>query len=84
MTRARNTAFIMKVWQNNIAEVFVQRVAAVRGVGSTAATVPAAVLAEQLAGTLVTLMVWWMDHHYPIAEHEMERHFQHLIAGIGR
>ncbi len=84
LTRARKTAFIMKVWQNNIAEVFVQRVAAVRRAGATAVTVPAAALAEQLAGTLVTLMVWWMDHHYPLAEHEMERHFQHLIAGIGR
>jgi hypothetical protein len=29
-------------------------------------------------------MVWWMEHHYPLAEHEMEEQFQCLIAGIGR
>jgi len=27
-------------------------------------------------------MVWWMDHHYPLAEHEMERQFHRLIAGL--
>jgi len=82
LTRARKTEFIMKVWHNNIAEVFEQRVLAVRGGGSTAAPIPAVILAQQLAGTLMTLMVWWIDHHYPLAEHEMEKQFQHLIAGL--
>jgi AcrR family transcriptional regulator len=84
LARARKTEFIMKVWHNNIAEVFEQRVLAVRGGGSAAATIPAVLLAQQLAGTLMTLMVWWIDHHYPFEEHEMEKQFQHLIAGIGR
>lgn len=84
LARARKTEFIMKVWHNNIAEVFEQRVLAVRGGESKAATLPAAILAQQLAGTLMTLMVWWTDHHYPFAVHEMEKQFQHLIAGLGR
>ena len=84
LARARKAEFIMKVWHNNIAEVFEERVLAVRGGGSMAATIPAVLLAQQLAGTLMTLMVWWMDHHYPFEEHEMENQFQHLIAGIGR
>jgi hypothetical protein len=38
--------------------------------------------AQQLAGTLMTLMVWWMDHHYPLGADEMEKQFQRLIAGL--
>jgi hypothetical protein len=30
----------------------------------------------------MTLIVWWMDHHYPLAEHEMDRQFHRLIAGL--
>jgi AcrR family transcriptional regulator len=82
--RARKLEFIMKVWRNNLAEVFEQRIAAVRGVESVARTLPAALLAQQLSGTLMTLMVWWMEHHYPLSEQDMEQKFQHLIAGIGR
>lgn len=84
LTRARKTEFIMKVWQSNLAEVFEQRVLAIRGGGSTPAATPAVLLAQHLAGTLMTLMVWWIDHHYPFEEQEMERQFQKLIAGIGR
>jgi AcrR family transcriptional regulator len=82
LARARKLEFIMKVWHNNIAEVFEQRVQAARGSASTPARIPTMILAQQLAGTLMTLMVWWMDHHYPLAEHEMERQFHRLIAGL--
>jgi AcrR family transcriptional regulator len=80
LSRARKTEFIMKVWQNNIAEVFEQRVLAMRG--GTAASISAVILAQQFAGTLMTLIVWWMDHHYPVAEHEMDKQFHRLIAGL--
>lgn len=82
LAHARKTEFILKVWHNNIAEVFEQRVLAVRGRESNTATIPAAILAQQLAGTLMTLMVWWMDHHYPLAEEEMEKQFHRLIVGL--
>jgi AcrR family transcriptional regulator len=82
LARARKTEFIMKVWHNNIAEAFEERVLAMRGGGSTAAAIPAEILAQQLAATLMTLMVWWMDHHYPLAEDAMEKQFQRLIAGL--
>jgi AcrR family transcriptional regulator len=84
LARARKAEFIIKVWQNNVAEVFEQRVLSIRGAGSTALAVPATLVAQHLAGTLMTLMVWWMDHHFPLVEHEMERQFQKLIAGIER
>jgi AcrR family transcriptional regulator len=82
LSHARKTEFIMKVWQNNIAEVFEQRVLAMRGGAVTGGRISAVILAQQLAGTLMTLIVWWMDHHYPLAEHEMDRQFHRLIAGL--
>jgi AcrR family transcriptional regulator len=82
LSRARKTEFIMKVWQNNIAEVFEQRVLAMRSGMEMRGGIPAVILAQQLAGTLMTLMVWWMDHHYAIAEHEMDQQFHRLIAGL--
>jgi AcrR family transcriptional regulator len=84
LARARKAEFIIKVWQNNVAEVFELRVLSIRSAGSTALAVPATLVAQHLAGTLMTLMVWWMDHHFPLVEHEMERQFQKLIAGIER
>ena len=82
LSRARKTEFIMKVWQNNIAEVFEQRVRAVRGGMVMEPSISAVILAQQLAGTLITLIVWWMDHHYPVAEHKMDEQFHRLIAGL--
>jgi hypothetical protein len=84
LARARKAEFIIKVWQNNVAEVFEQRLLSMRGARPTAPAVPATLVAQHLAGTLITLMVWWIDHHFPIVEHEMEKHYQRLIAGIGR
>jgi AcrR family transcriptional regulator len=82
LTRARKSEFIMKLWHNNLAEVFERRILAVRGGGSAAAAIPVAILAQQLAGTLMTLLMWWMDHHYPLTEQEMEKLYQRLIAGL--
>ena len=82
LSRARKTEFIMKVWQNNIAEAFEQRVRAIRGGALIQGSISAEILAQQLAGTLMTLIVWWMDHHYPVAEQEMDQQFHQLIAGL--
>jgi len=82
LARARKTEFIMKIWHNNIVEVFAERILAVRSGQTTAPAIPAEILAQQLAGTLMTLMFWWMDHHYPLTEEAMERQFQRLVAGL--
>jgi AcrR family transcriptional regulator len=82
LARARKIEFILKVWHNNIAEVFEERVLAVRRDARKAAGIPATILAQQLAGTLMTLMAWWIERHYPLSEHEMERQYQRLIAGL--
>ena len=83
LAQARKAEFIIKVWQNNLAEVFKQRVLSNRGAGATSLAVPAALVAQHLAGTLITLMVWWMDHHFPVAGREMETHYHRLIAAVG-
>jgi AcrR family transcriptional regulator len=82
LSRARKTEFIMKVWQNNIAEVFEQRVLAIRRGTAMESDISVVILAQQLAGTLMTLLVWWIDHHYPVAEHEMDQQFHRLIVGL--
>lgn len=82
LSRARKAEFIMKVWQNNMAEVFEQRVRATRDSGSGDTGILAVILAQQLAGTLVTLIAWWTDHHYPVPEQEMDEQFHRLIIGL--
>ncbi|MFL6620509.1 MAG: TetR/AcrR family transcriptional regulator [Povalibacter sp.] len=80
LASARMLEFILKVWQRNLAEIFVQRVRGARN-GAKAA-VPAEILAYQLAGSLITLITWWMDHHYPHDAAQMDAHFHHLVAGL--
>jgi hypothetical protein len=31
---------------------------------------------------LITLIVWWMDHRYPVSEQGMDEQFHRLIAGL--
>lgn len=83
LSRSRKVEFILKVWHTNIAEGFERRILEVRAAGLPGAKIPADLLARQLSGTLMTLIDWWMQHHYPLAEHDMEDQFHRLIAGIG-
>jgi len=82
LSRARKTEFIIKIWQNNMAEVFEQRVRAARATSKIDAGISPVILAQQLAGTLITLIVWWTDHHYPVSESAMDEQFHRLIAGL--
>ena len=80
LMKSRKAEFVMKVWQNNLAEVFEQRVEQERGGAPMA--IPAEILAQQLAGTVITLMSWWMDHHQPHSAQEMEQHWERLVTGL--
>ncbi len=83
--KARKVEFIMKVWQSNLATAFEKRVKATRA-ARTGQSQPSMVLPEiialQLAGTVITLMTWWMDHHYPIPSDEMEQQFCELVKKL--
>ena len=72
---------MLKVGRMNLAEVFEKRITAERG--GESARMPAVILAQHLATTIVTLLVWWMDHHCPVDSREMENYFHRLTAGLG-
>jgi AcrR family transcriptional regulator len=80
LSRSRKAEFVMKVWQNNLAEAFGKRVREVRGAEQR--DIPADILAHQLAGTTITLMMWWIDHHYPASAAQMEMEWGRLVAGL--
>jgi AcrR family transcriptional regulator len=80
LRRANKVDFVMKVWQNNFAEAFEQRVRESRG--DEPAELLADILAQQLAGTIVTLMMWWLDHHCPHSPAEMEQQYLRLVTGL--
>jgi len=80
LRKANKTDFVMKVWQNNLAELFERRVLATRA--GAPSEVHAPILAQQLAGTFITLMTWWMDHHYPHSSAEMEEQWNQLVKNL--
>jgi hypothetical protein len=47
-----------------------------------ATSVPAPLLAQHIAGTVVQLLVWWMEHHCPSEPQAMDEHFHRLVAGL--
>jgi AcrR family transcriptional regulator len=80
LRKANKADFVMKIWQNNLAEVFAQRVAQLRG--DTPAEVPTDIMAQQLAGTFITLMTWWLDHHCPHSAAAMEEQWTRLVKNL--
>jgi AcrR family transcriptional regulator len=80
LKKANKADFVMKVWQNNLAELFETRVLQTRD--GARAEVPAAIMAQQLAGTFITLMTWWLDHHYPHSAAAMEEQWNQLVKNL--
>jgi AcrR family transcriptional regulator len=80
LKKANKADFVMKVWQNNLAEVFETRIIATRA--GAPADVPADIMAQQLAGTFITLMTWWLDHHHPHSSTEMEAQWTQLVKNL--
>jgi AcrR family transcriptional regulator len=80
LARARKSTFIITVIQNNFAEVFEERIGELRA--GAKGSIPAAILSQHLASTLMTLLSWWMNHHEPFDTQEMEKQWEHLVAGL--
>ncbi len=78
--RVHKREFLFKICQNNMAGVFEARIRTARA--GVAASIPAVILAQQLAGTLMTLLMWWLDHHQPIDAAQMEEQWGRLVAGL--
>jgi AcrR family transcriptional regulator len=85
LAKSRRLDLLLKVWQVNMTEVFERRITESRRDADAAAMtapMPAAILAHHVAGTIMTLLVWWLDHHYPLDSQRMEDHFHHLTNGL--
>jgi hypothetical protein len=80
LAKSRKLEMLLKVWQLNMTEVFEKRIATARN--GDAGPLPATLLAHHLSNTIITLLVWWIDHHCPIDPARMEDHFHGLIAGL--
>jgi hypothetical protein len=46
------------------------------------ADVPAEIMAQQLAGTFITLMTWWLEHHCPHSAAVMEEQWNRLVGNL--
>lgn len=80
LAKARKRDFIIKVCQNNFAGVFEERIREYRG--GLEPSVSANILAQHLAGTLMTLLTWWSDHHQPVNAEQMEENWGRLVGGL--
>jgi AcrR family transcriptional regulator len=47
--------------------------------GSRPLAVPPEIVADYLAGTLLTVVHWWLDHGMPYTPAQMEEYFQQLV-----
>ena len=83
LLRSRKIDLVVKVWQNNFATGFEQRIRETRAghVDGGEGAMPADLLGRHIAGTLLNLLTWWMDHGYPLDPRVMEDNFHRLIGG---
>ena len=86
LRRARRTDDLLKIFRLNLATAFEKRIGSTRkrlarsSVGVT--SVPARILAQHLAATIVQLLAWWVEHHYASKPQTMDEHFHRLVAGL--
>lgn len=80
LARSRKIELITKVWQNKFAEGFERCIIGSRNGASQ--PMPAALLAQHLAGTIINLLKWWLDHHQPMTAAELDEQFHRMIAGL--
>lgn len=80
LARSRKLELINKVWQNNFAAGFELCIAAARNDESQ--PMPAALLAQHIAGTIINLLTWWLDHHQPMPAADLDAQFHRMIAGL--
>jgi AcrR family transcriptional regulator len=91
LSRARRTDDLLKIFRINLAAAFEKRIAStrrrasasrVRGASAGATKVPAPLLAQHLAGTIVQLLAGWMEHHCASEPQTVDEQFHQLIAGL--
>lgn len=91
LSRARRTDDLLKIFRINLATWFEKRIESARRKAAASGgspvlngvtNVPAPLLAQHIAATVVQLLAWWMDHHCPSEPQTMDEHFHRLVAGL--
>ena len=80
--RAGKTDHLLKVFRINLAKGFQRWIEATRRKIADPAQVPAPLLAQHIAGTVVQFLAWWMENHYPLEPRTADEHFHRLLAGL--
>jgi len=79
LSRARRMDDLLKVLRINMAGEFEKYIVRTRGESNG---VPASLLAQHLAATIIQLLMGWMEHHCRSEPQTMDDHFHRLIAGV--
>jgi AcrR family transcriptional regulator len=80
LMRSRKVELITKVWQNNFAVGFERCIVEVRR--DAPQPLDARLLAQHIAGTVINLMQWWLDHHCTMEPAQVDEQFHRLIAHL--
>lgn len=80
LVRSRKVELITRVWQNHFALGFERCIVQVRR--DDAYPIDARLLAQHIAGTVINLMRWWLDHHGAIDAAQMDEQFHRMIANL--
>jgi AcrR family transcriptional regulator len=89
LSRARRTDDLLKIFRMNLATWFEKRIESARrkaaassNTSNSVKSVPAPLLAQHIAGTVVQLLAWWMEQRCPPEPRTMDEHFHRLVAGL--
>ena len=77
MVAGRGSDVIMKTIQNHLSHHIQEQIELLLPDGQTP-SVPPPVMANYLAGALLTLLVWWLDNNMPYPPERMDEVFQEL------
>lgn len=80
LLRSRKVELITRVWQNHFALGFERCIVQVRR--DDACPIDARLLAQHIAGTVINLMQWWLDHHGAIDSAQMDEQFHRMIRHL--
>lgn len=73
----RGMDMMVKTIQNHLSSHIQEQIERLLPKGQPS-SVPLAVIATYLAGTLLTLLTWWIDHNMPYSPERMDEMFQEL------
>lgn len=80
--RAGRADHLLKVLRIHMAKGFERWIESTRRRVAEPARVPAPLLAQHIAGTVVQFLAWWMENHQPLEPRTADEHFHRLLVGL--